>query len=279
MSYCIIDDFLSEKDCDLLISDAKKVANNSFISTHENKRMMLASSSYEFKELLENSSHWSKFNKKISSGDFLDLMKNKLSIKHQFFLTNFFSKYSRNNKNHISFKNLGLYQLRNVNLLSLTKYIVYKFFRQTYRYVKYNLLSLFKSQPIELLYDYSKASNGYKNMIHRDTDSRVLIILIYLNKLEPSSVGGSLKIFKNISGTEDYYPKEKDIKLIKEIKPKPGRLVAMINNNDFFHSTEELAKLGGTRDFIYGGYTILSGKNPFLKKNKKKYKTAYHLYD
>ncbi len=279
MSYCVIDNFLSENECELLIKDASNLNSSDFINTHENKRMMLASSSYEFKKLINESDNWRNFNKKISSLDFLDLIKKNLSIKSEFSLANFFSDYSINNKNHISFKNLGLYQLRNVKLFSLLKYLTYKFFRQFYRYIKFNLLSFVKPQHIELLYDFSRAKKGYKNMIHRDTDSRLLIILIYLNRLETGSKGGSLKIYENISGTEDYYPRKEDVKLIKEIEPKPGRLVAMINDNDFFHSTDELLNLNGTRDFIYGGYTILSGTNPFLKKSKKKYKTAYHLYD
>ena len=49
---------------------------------------------------------------------------------------------------------------------------------------------------IELLYDYSKSGNGYGREIHRDSDSRYIVILLYLNDLDDSAKGGSLNIFK-----------------------------------------------------------------------------------
>ena len=132
--------------------------------------------------------------------------------------------------------------------------------------------------PIELLYDFSKAYNGYENKIHRDTDFRVIIILIYLNELDTTSSGGELKIFKNISKTLKQYPDEKEIELVEEIKPEPGKMVVMLNNYEFFHSTKKLEKLNGSRNFIYGGFTLLSGKNPYLKHHSST-KSAFHHYD
>ena len=278
MNYFVIDNFISEDNCRELIKDTPKLNGDNYIKTHKGTRMMLTSSSLNFKNLLASSENWRKLDEKISSNSFLEMILKKLSINKNFHLTNFFSDYSTANKNHASFKNLGLLQLNNVNILSLTKYLIYKIFRSIYRFFKFNLINLIKDQPIELLYDFSKATNGYENQIHRDTDSRVLIILIYLKYLEDDSKGGNLKIYKNTIKTNDYYPDQKNLELIEEIKPKPGRLVVMMNDNNFFHSTDKLSNLAGTRDFIYGGYTALSGVNPFLKDNKK-HKTAFFLYD
>jgi hypothetical protein len=65
---------------------------------------------------------------------------------------------------------------------------------------------------------------------------------------------------------------------VKKTKPEPGKMIAMINEHGIFHSTNKLEKLEGTRDFIYGGYTLLTEKNPFLKTSEK-IKSAYYLYD
>ena len=77
------------------------------------------------------------------------------------------------------------------------------------------------------------------------------------------------------------YPQKKDYEFIKKIDPKPGRLVIMLNDGKFFHSVDKISNLNGTRDFIYGGYTILSGKNPFIKPNffKMESRTGFHIYD
>ena len=181
MTLYIMDNFLGEKECEQLLKDASKLPDENYINSHENKRKVLASSSYEFKKLIASSDNWQKLDKKINSKDFFDNIKKKLSISKSFYLTSFFSNYSTSSKNHLSFKNLGLYQLRNVNLVSLIKYIIYKSLRFFHRIIKFNLINLIKAQPVELLYDYSKAVGGYKNRVHRDTDNRILIILIYLN--------------------------------------------------------------------------------------------------
>ena len=278
MNYFIIDNFLSEDICRELIKDTSKLEESNYIKTHGDKRMMLASSSFDYKNLLNNSENWKKFDEKINSNSFLEMILKKLSINKNFYLTSFFSNYSTTSKNHTSFKKLGLLQLRNINILSLIKYLIYKIYRSIQRFFKFYLISLIKGQPIEFLYDFSKAVNGYENKIHRHTDSRVLIVLIYLKYLEDNSKGGNLKIYKNTIKTNDYYPDPKNLELVEEIKPKPGRLIVMLNDNNFFHSTDKLSNLDGTRDFIYGGYTILSGTNPFLKDSRN-HKTAFHLYD
>ena len=66
-----------------------------------------------------------------------------------------------------------------------------------------------------------------------------------MNELDTTSSGGELKIFKNISKTLKQYPDEK-IELVEEIKPEPGKMVVMLNNYEFFHSTKKLEKLNGS---------------------------------
>lgn len=279
MSYCIIENFLSKKECDKLLNDTQSISKDNFAKTHNFKREVLSSGSIEFKKLLEISENWNSLDKKLNSEEFLNQICEKLNIKNSFLLTKFFSNYDDKNKPHLSYKKLGINQIRNIRTPSLIRYLIYRIYRGLIRKIKFGFINIFKKQPIELLYDYSRAYNGYVNEIHRDTDYRTIIILIYLNDLDDKSGGGELNIFKNISGTLNKYPKNSDIKLVKAIKPEPGKMVAMINEHNYFHSTNKLEKLEGTRDFIYGGYTLLAGKNPFLKKTNEKIKSAYHLYD
>lgn len=277
MSYFIIENFITKNDCEKLLRDVSKISEENFTKTHSFKRLVLSSSNENYKKLLLKSKSWQKLSDKLSSKKFFQENKKKLSIKNNFYLTSFFSNYSLNNKAHISYKRLGLNQLNNVNLWSLTKYLIYRGLRSIKKFIKFNLIYFVKNQPIELIYDYSKATNGYENNVHRDSDQRVLIFLLYLNKMEPNSKGGNFQIYKNISKTKTHLPTKKDYKLVKNIKPAPGKLVVMLNNYDYFHGTDKIANLNKSRDFIYGGYTVLAGKNPFL--NNKNSKTGFHVYD
>ena len=47
---------------------------------------------------------------------------------------------------------------------------------------------------MELLYDYSISPNGYFREIHRDSDARTIVFLIYLNDLSSEGTGGDLKL-------------------------------------------------------------------------------------
>lgn len=277
MSYFIIKNFITKNDCKKLLLDVSKIPVENFTKTHAFKRFVLSSSNENFKKLLLKSKNWQKLSKKLSSKNFFEENKKKLSIENNFYVTSFFSNYSLNDKNHLSYKRLGLNQLNNVNLWSLLKYIIYRAFRSIKKIIKFNLIYLIKSQPIELIYDYSKATNGYENKVHRDSDQRIIIFLLYLNKMEPNSKGGNFQIYKNITNTKSHLPNKKDRKLIKNIKPTPGKLIVMLNNYDHFHATDKILNLNKTRDFIYGAYTILAGSNPFL--DKKNSRTGFHVYD
>ena len=53
MSYCIIDNFLSRKECDDLLKDARLIPKDNFVKTHNFKREVLSAGSIEFKKLLD----------------------------------------------------------------------------------------------------------------------------------------------------------------------------------------------------------------------------------
>ena len=71
-------------------------------------------------------------------------------------------------------------------------------------------------------------------------------------------------------------PKNADCNLIETIKPKAGRLVLFLNSYDAFHSVNEMFQ-DENRYFLYGSYTALNKKNPFLKHSADKLKTDFFL--
>ena len=56
---------------------------------------------------------------------------------------------------------------------------------------------------------------------------------------------------------------------MKTLCPKEGNLVLFLNNSAAFHSVSEM--MGEEkRYFLYGSYTALNNKNPFIKNSADK---------
>ena len=127
MSYCIIENFLSKTECDKLLNDTQSISKDNFVKTHNFKREVLSSGSIEFKKLLEISNSWKSLDRKLNSEEFLKQICEKLNIKNSFLLTKFFSNYDDKNKPHLSYKKLGINQMRNVRTPSLIRYLIYRF--------------------------------------------------------------------------------------------------------------------------------------------------------
>ena len=49
---------------------------------------------------------------------------------------------------------------------------------------------------VELLYDYSVSGKSYNREIHRDSDSRLIVFLLYLNEFDEKEKGGNLIFLK-----------------------------------------------------------------------------------
>tara|TARA_B110000483_G_C18201926_1_gene545640 strand:+ start:2593 stop:3270 length:678 start_codon:yes stop_codon:yes gene_type:complete len=203
IKYKIIDNFLSSKECENLINDAEKTLNNSGNRQElNNNREITSSTSIEFYKILSNSINWKRVNSKLSSQQFLDDCFKKLNENSKkFILTNF---YSLNNLNKLrkKFKELQNKKVGFLTTFALIKIIFYRLYLSSYKFLKYKLTSKFF---VELIYDYSKAKNGYKREIHRDSDSRTLIFLLYLNDLDPDTKGGSLNMYEYLDKKKKIY--------------------------------------------------------------------------
>jgi hypothetical protein len=269
--YKVINNFISKDLCFKLINDAGIIHDDSFVKIQTN-RNFLSSSSIYFNELKEKSSCWKDFTKNINSNNFLIECCNNLKVDPtQFRKVNFFN-IQNDNKYFIKFKNIGAKKIQSLSLISILKYFLFKLARQIYRKIKYSKFFNSDCIPVELLYDYSKAENGYYNNIHRDTDSRIIVFLIYLNTIDGE--GGNLELYKKIKkSTSDQFEYE----LIEKIHPEPGKLVIFLNEDDSYHGVSLLKNASSSRHFLYGGFTSLSQNNPFI--TKKILNTQFNLYD
>ena len=135
--------------------------------------------------------------------------------------------------------------------------------------------------PVELLYDTdSTALNGYRREIHRDSDNRLIVFLLYLNPISKEATGGSLDIYKLKDKNKTSFeaqPKNEDCELVEKIKPDYGKLVIFQNTDVSYHAVSEMKENKIVRHFLYGGFTILKGKNPFIKSSQK-FKTPFTIY-
>ena len=68
-----------------------------------------------------------------------------------------------------------------------------------------------------MLYDYSISPNGYKREIHRDSDARTFVFLLYLNNLSKSGEGGELEIYK-YKKDKDKMHQDQDLRIAKWLK-------------------------------------------------------------
>ncbi len=277
MHFKILENFLDSEFCKSLIDDANTFSKDDHISVLNN-RLLLPSSSLSFLNLLNKSTSWKKLHEKLNSQIFLDTLLEELNIdKKKFTVTNFFFNYKpsvfQKKYKYLNSKNIST--IGNINLFF---YILYKFYRFVTRKMKYSFS--FKNY-VELLYDFSKSPNGYKREIHRDSDSRTIVFLIYLNQLDHNGSGGDLNLhqYKNLYSKIPAQPKESDCDIIKIIPPKTGRLITFLNSHDSLHSVSEMKNYDGYRYFLYGSFTLLGKKNNFLKNSINKLKTNFNIFE
>jgi len=276
MKYKVIDNFLEKKNCERLINDAEKFSKNDHIKVL-NERMLLPSTSFGYLNLLEKSSAWDELQKKLNSEEFLKLLLENLNLKENYFkITNFF--YSKNPHFLLKkFKELNSKKISMIGNLNLIFYIIFKIFRSIYRILKYKFRL---TNYVELLYDYSKSPNGYKREIHRDSDSRTIVFLLYLNSLDKNASGGDLTLFKYVkSNLIPARPDPSECEIIKSIPPEPGRLVIFLNSHDSLHSVNEMKNNNDYRHFLYGSFTLLGKKNQLLRNSIGNLKTNFNIFD
>ena len=131
----------------------------------------------------------------------------------------------------------------------------------------------------QMLFDLSLAGNGYKREIHRDSDNRVFVFILYLSELDDKESGGNLKIYSSQNIDESTImnpqPSKDEVRHVSSIKPQKNRLVVFLNSERSFHSVDKIEQHQTKRLFCYGSFTML---NKPLLKLRNSLKTEFHLY-
>ena len=299
----IVDNFIDNQEGEKLTTDGKifiksEAKNNTVV---HGGRILIPFSSDKFKRLTKISKSWNNFYKifKVRSLKLflkeLDNVKNLSEI----------SKTSIDELKLISLKDTEEYKLLNkLNLKLLEKKYnnllekkvgsippsklfsvsTIRLFDNYWRKLKSLIQYLFGEKPILPLFDYSFSSNGYGREIHRDSDNRLIVVLLYLNNLGESTSGGDLEIHKLKKSKRKHnlyspQPKKNDCELQYVIKPKRGRLIMFINQHNSYHAVSEMINDEEGRHFLYGGFTYPSSLFVNSKRlSRSKLKTEMFLY-
>ena len=288
-----VENFLTKEQCDDLISDAAKIMKNDLSVIHGGRKV-LPSTDYKFQNLIKESKHWKLFHNMINDKEILNLLlKNIYSEKND----SYYKRWFKNKKLLISKRVSSIENFFSQTILNKWKRILDKkvkvipksklFFILIIRFIDdfYRNLSaiteyFFGKCKLILFYDYSISNFGYKRSIHRDSDSRITVMLLYLNTLEKNVEGGSLEIYSS-EEMQKYPPflrNEKSLK-VKEIKPVAGKLVMFLNTSNAYHAVSKMSHSDFGRHFIYGGFTMNSSfRSLALEFSNGKSPTEYHIY-
>ncbi len=281
MKYFSINNFINKDLCEKLIqaSDIHNFSKNKTLI--HGQRQFVSSSDEEFHNLLNNSEEWNNLEKKINSSEFLEFCLKKLDLNDKkFSLVNFFNYKNLTDTQKI-YKKISSTKNKLIPTKTLVKYSLLRIYRDLFRKIKFSKIFYPNKSAVELLYDYSKAGNGYSREIHRDSDNRLIVFILYLNAPSKSDnhQGGDFDIYKLINGKKNIaQPEKENCEKIENIKPEAGKLIVFLNESESFHGVEEMKNHSDYRYFIYGSFTLLNQKNPYIK-NRSKLATEFHLYD
>ena len=278
IKYKIIENFIDENECKELIEDAGKFLEiKSEREIINNNRQMIISTSVTYNELLKNAKNWETLHDKINSHQFYEecLKTFNLDI-NQYELKNFFFKKELSDIEK-KYKNLVNRKFSYLETGTLLKLLLFR----TYKQILFKIKFLFKKKiNLELLFDFSISQKGYKREIHRDSDSRVIVFLLYLNSFKNKGEGGDLNLHELVNNDKrniPAQPKDENCRIVESLSPKAGNLVLFLNTAEAFHSVSEM--MGEEkRYFLYGSYTALNKKNPLIKNSEEKLKTDFFLF-
>jgi hypothetical protein len=291
--YICHDNFLSTEECNALIREAVETGGDDKVFMHGG-RHSLGSLSPSFNELLATSDIWFRLVERLQSRQTIDPLLNhirnacsglyfsdwigsqdfvisKIPTISEFLPQNFLRKLRAASDRKIRFAT------KKQMTLGLIAAIVNDVYRVVHGFINF----VFGKRVLALLFDYSVAREGYAREVHRDSDARVIVFLLYLNDLESYVEGGSLKLHgsKNQQHNFDPQPIESDNEVVKEFSPKAGRLVMFLNTASSYHSVEKMSRSEYGRHFLYGAYTLTTGFGSLaMLKSSKRLPTEYNLY-
>jgi len=280
IKYFHIKNFLDDETTDSLIHDLNKYVPQEYVTKYFGGRYLLPNTDDKFDVLIQESNSWKSLYERVNSNEFIDLCLDNLGISNKnFTVKKFFTKQKSTYRKfaHKYAKRIVVH----TSVLGLLAYIIYRSYKIFFQKIIFLPYKLSNKIPVELLFDVSRAANGYTREIHRDSDSRAIVFLIYLNDLDNSGEGGELNLYEYCGperGDPPPTPEDSVCKLLHSIKPQRGSLVAFENGNDSFHGVPLMSGYSSSRYFCYGSATVLNGKSPFLQKSKYELGTEFQMY-
>jgi hypothetical protein len=275
----IIKEFLSKEEVNKLLEDFDKFSKND-LSTMHGGRIYLPNTDEGFINLVQNSVVWNALYEKLNSQYFFEMCSKKLGVEYPNLLLKKF--FTRSLKGFIlKVHNLRTKRVRDLSFKAISAYYIYFIIRYSYFQIRRFFYFIIRKSTIELLFDISSAENGYSREIHRDSDGRCIVFLLYLNSLEGQGTGGTLNLYDYIGSDLSDPPPQPNInecKLLHSISAEPGTLVILLNNNFSFHSVPIMNGYSNKRLFCYGSFTVTAGKNPALNISKYKLSTEWRIW-
>ena len=279
----VVDDWLDGAECRRLMADGEAYCATDEGRVIHSGRHFVPNTTAAWQRLCASSEAWDSLRDRLDSSEFLGWIVSRLDangsdadlVPTRLF-TNRCSGLDRRLQEASPEGRAGAYRLlhlvaRRVNLYQMG-------IRRRLRYVRTRLVH--RLTAVELLCDYSRASDGYGRVIHRDSDSRRYVFLLYLNTLDDGATGGSLDTYRLTRPGQGSptWPSEDECELVDSVAPAAGRLVVFRNSHDSYHGVSVMQGHGTVRHFLYGGFTQLGGTNPNMLGSIGSIPTEFHLY-
>lgn len=278
MNTKVFDNFIGQQECDELVRDFEKFIRKDLYRFHGGRRLV-SSTSPEYVDLVNNSKAWRDLSILLSSDKFLERCLRDLDISNKYLITRFVSRLGRR---LASWRKRLLVPIRNTSLVTAVTWYAYSYGIKLALYVASSITRIRGKELVEFLFDASSSSNGYSREIHRDSDSRVFVLLLYLNEMSEGegATGGDLRMYvpKQDGVVLDPQPHSNQVREIERIRPKSGRLVIFENTHDAYHDVSLMDGYHGERYFCYGSLTLLSGRNRRLPSVGRRLTTDIKMY-
>ena len=278
--FLIWPNFIDKITCEKLIADAETFTSGPRAPLVMGGRSIMTSTSCRFENLKTASPTWSSLVTLIQSEGLSNRLSELLGIDSKYVNSPVFtirgkllSEWVKRARTSIQQTSLTTASLKQVGILFILRALfvirrwVFGFGWRLRGHVAY-----------ELLFDYSIGTIGYEREIHRDSDSRDIVFLLYLNSTEPAD-GGILQLHRlDKGGLLQPQPNPSDCTLHLAVEPAAGTLVAFQNTAQSYHSVRKIVGKETHRHFLYGGFTRLRGRSENFQ-NQPKLATDWTLYN
>ena len=276
----IVDDWLDAETCRRLMDDGETHCPTSTGRTFHGGRHYIPNTTDDWRTLVQRSKAWQDLETRLTSPEFLswiidelddhgmdaDLVPARVYNRRRTAVERLFRGDDRSEA-----ADAGRKMARRLHQAQLGA-------RRRFVY-RWNRL-LRRKTVVELLCDYSRATDGYGRVVHRDSDMRRYVFLLYLNALDDAASGGHLDVYRPADDLTQSpaWPNEEQCVHEDSVAPARGRLVVFRNAHDSYHGVATMKGHGTVRHFVYGGFTQLGGTNPNMTESAGSIPTEFHLY-